>query len=950
MKTIALLLQNPVLQALGWALVHFIWQGAAVALLFSVASALSRKRSARFRYALASLSLLLLLLLPLVTFTALFSLSAGTAVRLRSLDMVPQKTAVAADRDLTGMPDLLVSSTGSGPAAAYLSGPRTEVDAPTQPHLSLSAWAGNKLSLLMPWLIAGWLLGVAGLSIRLVGGIASARRLQRERNHPVARVWQLKLRVLCDRVKVSRPVLLCESVLVEVPTVVGWLRPVILVPASALAELAAEQLEALLAHELAHIRRYDYLINLMQTAVETLLFYHPAVWWISGQMRVERENCCDDIAVSACGDTLVYARALADLEHLRGSSTPFAVAATGGSLLARIERLVGRSRPGRHQVAPQLAGLSAVAVALVPLLFASGVIPPPSAIGAVGNRLAASPVTRQIARAFMPQSKPTPATASGPGGSPAADGSKAGEIVPPTAQVRSLDDTGMVNDADEDNDHDVDDTSEVGDQEKSSGAAQPSGDYIDQMAAVGYKNLTVEQLITLKEHGVTPDYVKALRDAGYDRLAVRELIAMKDHGLAPEYLREMAGAGYSGLPAREIIGMRNAGVSPDYVSALKAAGYSALPVRTIIALKQQNVSPEYIKEMRDAGFDKLTPQELVGLRSQGVSPQDIKEMRDAGFDKLTAHELAAMHNQGVNPQYIKEMRAAGLEAVTPRELLGLKQQGVDAQYVKEMKDAGLDKLSAHQLIALRTQGVTADYFKQMKGLGLDELPVLNIIAMKQQGVDPEYIKQMRELVSKDLSARALISMRIQGVDAEFVNGMKRAGYDKLSAQELIGFKVQGVDPEYVHQMRDLVSKDLSARELISMRIQGVDAEFISGMKRAGYDKLSPEQLISMKVQGVDPGYVAAMKSAGYPGLSVREIVELKISGVTPEFVKQMKDRGFKDLTVRQLIALKRANLSEMTTTEPEPISRVRTSGSTRVAMARRYSRAFRVSSSYRIED
>src|ERR687891_1536007 len=99
--------------------------------------------------------------------------------------------------------------------------------------------------------------------------------------------------------------------------------------------LSAQQLEAILAHELAHIRRHDYLVNLLQTLVETLLFYHPAVWWLSRRIRLEREHCCDDLAVSLCGDPYTYASALADLEQLRGSGQ-LVVAATGGSLLQRV--------------------------------------------------------------------------------------------------------------------------------------------------------------------------------------------------------------------------------------------------------------------------------------------------------------------------------------------------------------------------------------------------------------------------------------------------------------------------------------------------------------------------------------------------------------------------------------------------------------------------------------
>ena len=118
---------------------------------------------------------------------------------------------------------------------------------------------------------------------------------------------------LSRRLHITRAITLFESTLVDVPTVIGFVKPVILLPASVLGGLTPQQLEAILAHELAHIRRHDYIVNLLQSLLETLLFYHPAVWWLSRRIRIEREHCCDDLAVSLCGDPLVYARALADL-------------------------------------------------------------------------------------------------------------------------------------------------------------------------------------------------------------------------------------------------------------------------------------------------------------------------------------------------------------------------------------------------------------------------------------------------------------------------------------------------------------------------------------------------------------------------------------------------------------------------------------------------------------
>ena len=193
-----------------------------------------------------------------------------------------------------------------------------------------------------------WLLGVACLSVRLFGGWIVARRLARRALGPVTPDIHAMARRIAGRLALERVVRVFESTAVAVPMMVGWLKPVILLPAAALSGLTPDQIEALLAHEMAHVRRHDYLVNLLQSVVETLLFYHPAVWWVSRQVREEREHCCDDLAISVCGDRVAYAAALADLAAM---TTPrLALAASDGSLAARVRRILGQ--PRNHQTAP----------------------------------------------------------------------------------------------------------------------------------------------------------------------------------------------------------------------------------------------------------------------------------------------------------------------------------------------------------------------------------------------------------------------------------------------------------------------------------------------------------------------------------------------------------------------------------------------------------------------
>lgn len=317
MTTLLSLVQHPLAQTLGWTLIHFLWQGAALGLLAWMGLLLMRGASAKARYGVACAFLLLMVAAPAGTFLLLQRSSAALAEPLR---LSLEAAAAAAPRAGTAVPDAPLPQ---------------RVKAALDPAL--------------PWLLAGWAVGVLLLSTRFLGSWVRVQRLRRLGATPVPAEWHLVVSRLCRDLKLARAVRLLQSAAVEVPTALGWLRPVILLPACALSGLTPLQLEAILAHELAHIRRGDFLVNLLQSLVEVLFFYHPAVWWLSARIRAEREHCCDDVAAELCGDPLILARALTDLEALRepaaASPTHLAMAANGGSLMHRIRHLLQPSLP-----------------------------------------------------------------------------------------------------------------------------------------------------------------------------------------------------------------------------------------------------------------------------------------------------------------------------------------------------------------------------------------------------------------------------------------------------------------------------------------------------------------------------------------------------------------------------------------------------------------------------
>jgi beta-lactamase regulating signal transducer with metallopeptidase domain len=321
------------IDAIGWALLHSLWQGVAVALVLAFVLGILRRATAQARYLAACAAMLLLLAPPVYTLSRSRE-KGSSATELRALHRA--------------LPRLEPSSVGEADG----------VSAHHRSRLSILEWTRPNL----PTVVAIWTVGVAVFSIRLTGGWVQARRWVRLDTCPLAGAL---IGRLCERMGVRSSVALFESSRVAVPMVVGWLRPAILVPVAALSGLTPLEMEAILAHELAHIRRHDYLVNLGQCVIETLMFHHPATWWISRVIRREREHCCDDIAVRACRDRLVYARALAAMEGLRTPVFSLSPAASGGDLLARISRIL---KPVQESMKPVRMLLALVVVlAFVPI-------------------------------------------------------------------------------------------------------------------------------------------------------------------------------------------------------------------------------------------------------------------------------------------------------------------------------------------------------------------------------------------------------------------------------------------------------------------------------------------------------------------------------------------------------------------------------------------------------
>ena len=353
-------LQSPWIETLGWCLLHSIWQITAIAILFWVAVQVLRNASPATRYWTGCVSLILMAAAPILTGVILAAtsvtpdnpvLQVTTLTETPALDGVITQPAdfpnVGDEVDLSSVGPSLMNIGQPGQPGQL--GQLGQPSQPEQPAEIREAAFAEWVQPVLPAMAVCWFVGVWIVLLRTTVGFWAAQRLRKSGVCAISDSIRKSATDLAEKMGVRQKIEIVQSSLVTAPATIGHWKPLILLPGSVMTGLTPRQLESVIAHELAHIRRHDFLVNAMQAVAESLLFYHPLMWWVSGTVRQERENCCDDEAVAACGRLTDYAEAMVVVDQLQGSAPVVSLAANGGSVLNRVRRLAGRPISVRYR-------------------------------------------------------------------------------------------------------------------------------------------------------------------------------------------------------------------------------------------------------------------------------------------------------------------------------------------------------------------------------------------------------------------------------------------------------------------------------------------------------------------------------------------------------------------------------------------------------------------------
>lgn len=567
------IIPDTILRAVCWTLLHSLWQGLIVALIAGIIMVLTKRSSSSLRYNL--LCGLLLLFLGVSGYTFYRQLPPAVSPLAAS----PSATSPAA---VTGFTSSAIaqpfSQITTSPAGAVVQSGIDKLIEYFNSHAAL--------------IVLVWFIVFLGRFVKLLSALVYSQRIRYYQTSAAPAEWHERLQELLSKLRISRPVLLLESALIKVPVVVGFLKPAILVPVGMLAHISPDQVESILFHELAHIRRQDYLLNLVQNLVDTLFFFNPAMIWISSLIRAERENCCDDIVIRETNSRRRLIEALVSFHEYEQTAAGYALsfAARENQVVRRVKRIVHKKNHSLN------AGER--------VLLTTGLL-----------ILCAAFVTIKSSRADTPAKAPGTSVSSTPAGSAAAQ-------TPPNAAMTSP-------------------AKPAPFQNTAAPVQYPDRPAVKPAAAIQapihdttpktqkpidlFQNVSVDKLIEAKEHGVTVEFIKELQQMGYKDLTLDQAIQLKDHGIDADFIRDMQKMGYTDMPLGKAVKLRDHGVDPDFIRSIRALGFEHFTLDNAIFAKDHGVSADYIAGIKKRMGRLFELNDYVKLRDAGIGPDTYEE-------------------------------------------------------------------------------------------------------------------------------------------------------------------------------------------------------------------------------------------------------------------------------------------------------------------------------------
>jgi beta-lactamase regulating signal transducer with metallopeptidase domain len=841
--------------ALGWMVVHSLWQATLIAIVSGIVMIALRKKSAKLRYVLSNISLLAVLISAVITFCMHYDFGAmpKNIVSNHTLNIIESDATTSLAENMDGV----LASNENEPSKALF---------------NISTFKGY-FNEHLPLILTFWLLGVALFLLRLMGSVSYIYYLKNRMNFPTDEYWTEMIDNLSKKAGLKQAVELVESAMVRTPVVVGFLKPMILFPMGVINRLAPEEVEAILAHELAHVLRHDYIFNIFQSIVEALFYYHPAVWWLSGQIRNERESACDDIAINLINSKMNYAKALVTIQEMSYYPMNVALGFAGqkkNQFVMRMHRILNVQQ-NKTNVMEKLIATLLIVCALFGLTYGQK---QSEKTPKVENLSQNDDTFIQIEDSDRPLSM---------------KGLWQAEVIGNEVCI------GFNNNLKGGNWNstecfDKKELSEMPTEEKEFTIKRASGTmtlkgkfegnegygrftftentefktYLESQGATGLKESTMLHCFFAD---MDKDFIGFMNQKGYSNLNRRQIeelaIFRMDKNMVSYYLDFFKKSGSNNPALKKLVELKIHGIDKEYISTLQKFGYIDVPIDQVLEAKIHGIDDEYLTSFVRTKKDK----------------------------RYSLKDLIQMKIHGADGEFVAKLEGNTGKSLDVDDVVSSKIHNIDRIDVDKIEKSTGDKLNREDLQSFAIHGIDADYIEKVNSMGLGKLSPDEIVTAKIHGISPEFIKEYTSLGFKNLNFDDIVTAKIQGVNSESVRKFKEMGFN-IKFDDVVTAKIHGLTPEYMQQLKQSGFSDISFDDAIGFKIHGVSGDFVKGFKDMGLKDISMDDVMSCKIHGVTPQYLKSFESVGIKNLDIDDAIAFKIHGVTPEFVKSLKDKGY----------------------------------------------------------
>lgn len=768
METIFFIIPEQLGKALGWMVVHALWQATLIGFVAGILMVAMRRHSARTRYWTANAALLLVFLAAIGTFGYYYKSPAPTPAQAEQATFQAQSRAQLLPAD-----DI------------------SRLQAPEQAALHEIKMV-DYFSRHLPLIVAFWFLGMSMFLLRLLGNIGYIYYLKNHLNFPAEQFWDDLLQRLRQQSRITAPIQLLESALVRTPMVIGYLKPAILFPIGMINRLDPRNVEAILAHELAHIAHHDYLFNVLQSIVETLFYFHPAVWWLSSKIRHEREIAADDAAVRLTGNAIEYAKALVLVQDMAFMPLSPSLAFAGTQkrqFMHRIQHIL-HIQPSTNLAMEKFIGTCAILLLLIGLGYAQ-------------NKNNSIP---------QPTTEYNQTVASGNALSGIWEGTIKDDKVCINLSSRSDHSTWM------------------------NGDCYPKSDF----SALP----TVESEFTLSRPAGTITFKgKFENNEGFGRFRFAA-----DQSFS-NWLSEQ---GITGIDEEAMVHLFFANINKDYVMALKKAGYNKISGEelqnlAIHGVDQQRIA-DYQELSKSLGEEQPSIESMLNLTIHDIDQEFIKSLTQAGFPKLSSDDIMNAKIHELTPEFIKQCREMGIKDLAFEDILNFKIHEITPEFLNDLKKSGISPLSAEDALNMRIHELSPETIATFKKMGFSDLSTDDLLNLKIHEVTPAFLDEMRKAGFDKLEAEDAINLKIHEVTVAFVQNLNKGGFKNLSPEDAINCKIHDVDPADIGKFAQLGFSKIDLEDAVNLKIHDVTPAFIESMRSKGFTDLDLEEYINLKVQ------------------------------------------------------------------------------------------------------